>query len=376
MKSSYARPTGKDGMPRKRNRKRHPLYAVDLFAGGGGLTVGLKRAGFVVVAAVEVEGHAYSTYKSNHPEVFAYKQDIRTIDGENLLRHSPTGKIDLLAGCPPCQGFTSLTRKYRRNDPRNELIREMARIVRETAPQVVMMENVPGLIDRGRLLFEEFVDELSAIGYVCEWKVLQAADYGVPQNRRRLVFLAGKGFKIPLPVATHSRNGNSGLKAWRTLRDVIGHMAEPVRLSEALSKGGAQSFHWHVVRDMNSQNIRRLRYVKPGLGRNRLPIDLRPDCHKSCDDGFRNVYGRMVWDAISPTITGGCTTLSKGRFGHPEKVRTISVREAALIQGFPSDYIIDTPCMGPACDIVGNALPCDFAEAIARQCADILVAPA
>ncbi len=348
------------------------LVAVDLFAGGGGLTVGLKRAGFNVVGAVEIEPNALSTYKANHPEVHVFKQDIRTIKGRSFKRLSPTGRIDLLAGCPPCQGFSSLTYKYKQPDPRNELITEMSRLVDEIRPKAVMMENVPGLGVKGKELFQEFLNVLSVLDYDYEIDVLQVADYGIPQSRRRLVVLAGKKFPISLPTPTHARAATDDRLPWKTIRDVLKCMTAPVTLHDSLPKGGPQAFNWHVVRSLSSQNIRRLRQAKPGKGWTSIPKRLRPNCHKDKKTGFPNVYGRMSWDKPSPTITGGCTTLSKGRFGHPEKNRTISVREAALLQTFPEDYIIDTPFMEHACNIIGNALPCDFAEAVARQCAEAL----
>ena len=190
--------------------KPSSLTAIDVFAGGGGLTVGLKRAGFRVVAAIEKEDHAFATYKANHPEVHGYKQDVRTVTGKALLKHAPGGSLDVLAGCPPCQGFTSLTSKYRRPDARNELIQDMARLVEETQPRVVMMENVPGLTMKGKVLFGDFVTRLVKAGYIVRYGVLQVADYGVPQNRRRLVLLAGHRFAIPLPKPTHSQTG----KGW------------------------------------------------------------------------------------------------------------------------------------------------------------------
>lgn len=361
-----------------RDKKRMPLSklshvtAIDLFAGGGGLTVGLKRAGFNVISAVEIEDNAFATYKANHPEVHAFKQDLRTIKGTYLKKLSPTGSVDLLAGCPPCQGFCSLTSKYRKDDQRNELVIEFARIVKEIRPKMVMMENVPGLNQRGKALFEELINSLSRAGYFVTHKVLQVADYGVPQNRRRIVLLAGLGFHIPFPPPTHSKDGNGNLKPWRTLRSVIKNMKKPLTLSEATKKGGPHLFDWHVVRDMAPQNVRRIKLVKPGKSRNSLPEALRPDCHKKRDDGFSNVYGRASWDQVSPTITGGCTTLSKGRFGHPREDRTFSVRESALIQTFPPDYIFDTPYMEHVCNIIGNSLPCDFAEVLARQCMNVL----
>lgn len=347
-----------------------------MFAGGGGLTVGLKRAGFDVVAAVELESKALATYEANHSEVKPFRQDVRTVRGEDLKACSPTGEVDLLAGCPPCQGFSSLTSKYRRTDPRNELVLEMGRLVEETQPRTVMMENVPGLADKGRPLLDEFLDILEDLGYEPELDVLQVADYGVPQRRRRLVVLAGRGFKIGLPDPTHSRTGADGLGRWRTLRDAIGGLEdEPVTLANAQAAGGPQRFNWHVVRTLAPQNLERLRATRPGGSRAQLPKELRPACHQVSDEGFSNTYGRMTWGQVPVTITGGCTQISKGRFGHPERDRTISVREAALIQTFPPNYIFDTPHIGHACDMVGNALPCDFAQKVAESCA-VALAPA
>jgi len=360
-------------MPRT-SHKVEQLTAVDLFAGGGGLTVGLKRAGFRVLAAVEIEPNAFATYKANHPEVRAFRQDIRTVDGKSMLDLSPTGTVDLLVGCPPCQGFSSLTSKVRRSDPRNDLVLEMSRLIREIRPRMVMVENVPGLVDKGKSYFQGLLRSLSESGYEFDYDVLQVADYGVPQSRRRLVLIAArKGMAVEFPDPTHARIRTTGRRPWRTVRSVIGRMRRSVlTLQEARALGGPQAFNWHIVRSMAPQNTRRLLRAQPGRSWTKIPKRLRPDCHQDRRAGFSNVYGRMLWSEVSPTITGGCTTLSKGRFGHPEQNRTISVREAALLQTFPMDYIFDTPFMDYACDIIGNALPCDFAEILARQCAKAL----
>lgn len=346
--------------------------AVDVFAGGGGLTVGLKNVGFDVVAAVEIEPHAFSTYKANHPEVQTYKQDVCTVRGEDLVKCSPKNEIDLLSGCPPCQGFSTLTYKMRRDDPRNQLILEMGRLVEEIRPQIVMMENVPRMPDKGKHLFQRLLSELRQLGYSPQWGVLQVADYGVPQSRKRLVLLAGKGFSINLPKPTHSRDGTGGLKPWVTVRDTLSKMPTPVVLADTKNSGGPQNFNWHVVRSLAPETLKRLKAAKPGASRLEFPDELRPSCHKNKSDGFNNVYGRMVWDQVSSTITGGCTTVSKGRFGHPEYDRTISVREAAILQTFPENYIFDTPYIDYVCQIIGNALPCKFAEVLARQCMNAL----
>ncbi len=349
------------------------LTAIDVFAGGGGLTVGLKKAGFNVVSAIELDDHAYATYKVNHPEVKALRQDVRTVSGKALLRLTGEKRIDLLAGCPPCQGFTSLTSKYRRNDPRNSLVEEMARLVSELRPKAVMMENVPGLARKGKTLYDNLKKELNQLGYLIEDGVLEVADYGVPQLRRRLVLLAGKGFRIELPRPTHSKKATDMKWKWKSVRDAIGRMKKPMTLLEAKERNLLETSDWHIVRNLSPLNQARIRTVKPGANRNVLPEKLRPECHKGSYNGFPNVYGRMQWDQPSPTITGGCTTFSKGRFGHPEENRTISVREAALLQTFPEDYRFPEPFMDNVCKIIGNALPCAFAEIVSKRCHEEII---
>lgn len=348
------------------NNSSNSPVAIDIFSGVGGLTLGLKRAGFRVAAAVEIEDSAYASYKTNHPEVLAIKQDLRTVRGRDLVEIAGR-KIDLLAGCPPCQGFSSLTRRSSNNDPRNALVLEMARLISEIKPKAVMMENVPGLIDRGKVLFESLLNTLRDHEYDCTWRVLQVADYGIPQNRRRLVLFAGRRFKPILPKPTHNRQGTDGLLRWKTLRDVIFGMPIPVSLDQSKKDGGPQKHNWHVIRRLSATNIGRLEQTRPGESRAQLPKALRPDCHKENDKGYTNVYGRLSWDQLPVTITAGCTTLSMGRFGHPTELRTISVREAARIQTFPDTYVFDTPYIDRVCAMIGNALPCDFAEILARE---------
>ena len=345
---------------------------MDIFAGGGGLTVGLKRSGFKVVSAVEIEPNAYATYAVNHPDVYALRQDIGSVKGDELLKATDNRCIDLLAGCPPCQGFTSLTAKYRREDPRNILILEMSRLAEEIGPRAIMMENVPRLGKSGNSLYRDLKDRLRQMGYKLTEGVLQVANYGVPQFRRRLVLLGGLGFRIDLPRPTHAKGGTGGLAPWRTVRDAIGRMGKPVTLANARKQGHVERTGWHVVRTLSPKNVSRIRAARAGASWRSIPEDLRPDCHRGSYHGFPNVYGRMEWDRPSPTITGGCTTFSKGRFGHPVEDRTISVREAALLQTFPPDYLFDTPYMEHVCNIIGNALPCEFAEAVSRQCHAVL----
>jgi len=347
--------------------------AVDLFAGGGGLTVGLKNAGFKVAVAVENESHAVATYKANHPEVHVFKQDIRQIRPEDILERVPGGRVHLLTGCPPCQSFSSLTSKHKgRIDERDSLILEVARLAEGLRPSAVMVENVPGLRHDENRYFKQFRDRLTAMGYQLTWGVLQVADFGVPQFRRRLVLMAGRGFEIELPAPTHSRDGDGGRPAWLTLRDAIGTSEAPLSLSEARKRGGPSAVGWHVIRDMRPITVARFNSIKAGENRTRLPENLRPGCHRASDTGFTNVYGRMTWHQTPVTITAGCLTASTGRFGHPDEPRTISLREAATIQTFPEDYIFDTDEIKWATTIVGNAFPCKFAAKLGESCIDAL----
>lgn len=351
------------------------LNSIDLFSGAGGLSEGMKQAGFNVLAAVENNFDAAKTFKVNNPDAHIFESDIRLVSPTEIKNKTglSRGELDILSGCPPCQGFSTLTSKYDENDQRNSLINEVSRLVRELLPRAVMIENVPGLMTRGSNFLESFIEELKELGYRCSYDVLQVADYGVPQERRRFVLLAGLGFDIKIPSPTHSRNGDFGLPKWKTVKDALSDMPPPILHKDSLLCGGPQKFNWHVIRQLAPINLKRLLYLKEGGNRYDIPDHLRPKCHQGKNSGFGNVYGRMSWNKPSPTITGGCTVLSKGRFGHPSENRTMSVREAARLQTFPDSFIFNTESIDKACQMIGNALPCEFARIMSEACKEAII---
>jgi len=346
--------------------------AVDLFCGAGGLSHGLRLAGFKILSAVDVDSDACRSYELNHPGVPVHEDDIRKVDGKNLVK--PGGSpLTLLAGCPPCQGFTRLNESSGRHDPRNSLVIEYARLVEELKPTCIFFENVPGLLRGGSSFFSKLQAVLSDLGYLSDPKVVQLADYGVPQRRRRLIVLAGKGFEIPLPQPTHARKPGkkSALQPWRTVRETL---RGDQRLGRAHSFGVMRKRQqdpgpqWHVARTLGDALIEQLRQTpRSGGSREDLPDDfVQLQCHAGFN-GFHDVYGRLDWDKPSVAITSGCTNLSKGRFGHPENLRALTPREAALLQGFPADYQFKASGMESVCRQIGNALPPPFAQ-IVGQC--------
>lgn len=323
------------------------LRAIDLFSGSGGLTLGLKQAGFEVTGAIEIDPVAIETYRMNHPTVTIFGGDIRSMDAKSIRRKLglKRGELDLMAGCPPCQGFSSI-RTYNGSravqDGRNDLVFDYLRFVKEFRPKAIMMENVPALAKDHRMKI--FQAELKTLGYLPTCNILNAADYEVPQRRRRMILLAAKNGPIQFAAPMMTRI---------TVREVIGGMLPAGKSGDPL----------HDVTEKRSAAIMSIirRIPKDGGSRRNMGPQWQLPCHKRVPGGFKDIYGRMKWDDISPTVTSGCTNPSKGRFLHPEKNRAITLREAALLQGFPRDYFFSLSGGKQGASLmIGNALPPRF----------------
>ena len=333
--------------------RRVKFSAIDLFCGCGGLSLGLRRAGFKVVAAIDNDCLSTSTYKMNHRRTCLLTGDIRSAAPAFLMEKLGLvpGDLDLIAGCPPCQGFSTLrTLNGSRNidEPMNDLVYEFVRFVRAFLPKTLMMENVPGLLSDDRL--DGITQQLKNLGYQCAAGLFNAERYGVAQRRERMILFGSMG---SCPAFARP------VRRQRTVAGAIRKLVPPEMSTDPL--------HNYPVR--RTEHVLSLirRIPKNGGSRTDLPDEDQLDCHRRLN-GFKDVYGRMAWGKPAPTITGGCISPSKGRYIHPEEDRAITLREAALLQGFPGSYAFDTSRgRQPIAQMIGNAFPPKFAEHHARS---------
>lgn len=345
------------------------LYAIDLFCGCGGTTCGLEKANIRVKTAVEINPVAVETYRKNNKGISVITDDIRNVTGNMLRESSGVTEKDrlLLVACPPCQGFSAI-RKGGEDDKRNQLVFEFVRLMKELKPDFILMENVAGMSKgKGRTVFSEAL-ALMETEYACVFDVLNAADYGVPQTRKRLVLhgirkdlipiVTKKGLELSLPEKTYRNPKESGdLPKWKTASVILG--LPPI---EAGDECRAEGIYNHTSNKMSEMNIKRIRYIREhGGDRNCLPDSLALTCHKG-KKGHTDVYGIMDMEKPAPTITGGCMHYSKGRYGHPNQDRALSAREAARLQSFDDTYFFYGRNSEVALQI-GNAVPVELAKA-------------
>lgn len=338
-----------------------PYYKIiDLFCGCGGASVGVKNGGHSVVAAVDIDPVACSTY-SRYLGLDPICGDLNDIDGQTILDHYGLRKedVDIVIGCPPCQGFSSLKRTTGRDasDARNGLIEVFLKRLKELEPRRIIFENVSGIHhSTNRYYLNYFVRSIQNMGYCFSYDfLLDAADYGVPQHRKRVMIIATKELvksqAYLSPEHPDETQKTAKRYSMKTVRNAIGDLA-PLENGEA-----HPSIPNHKARLHTEKVLKVIKSIpKDGGGRKSLPKDLWLPCHKKIDGGATTAYGRMRWDLPAPTITSRCTSPSCGRFLHPDQDRSITIREAARLQTFPDDFIFPSS-VAESEKLIGNAVP-------------------
>ena len=333
------------------------MKAFDFFCGAGGATKGLSNAGIDVIAGIDIDSNCKKTYLRNNPNSNFLNDDIKTVDSSLLgLKNQAKGYNDLLfAACPPCQPFSTLNKNNSSIDGFT-LLGNFGKLVESILPGYVLVENVPGLSKiSGYSTFRRFINTLKSNNYKIYYDICDAKYFGVPQRRRRLILLASRLHSLGLPEQTHG-NGSSPLI---TVKDAISHFPQ-------IDAGESHStIPNHVSPNLSNLNLLRLRSTPhDGGNRKSWSDNLKLKCHIN-DTGHTDVYGRMYWDKPAPTLTGRCTSISNGRYGHPEQDRAISLREAAALQSFDDNYVFYGSNTNIAQQI-GNAVPVKLAESIGK----------
>lgn len=339
------------------------ISAVDLFCGAGGLTYGLRQAGIAVVAGIDIDTQSQHAFEVNNAPAKFLTWDLGKTRSSQVGELFEPKTIRLLAGCAPCQPFSKYTNGKDKHQ-KWKLLLNFARYIRDLRPEVVTMENVPELETRGKEIFEEFTSSLYKQGYSIDWAVVDCADYGVPQHRKRLVLLASTLGELLIPAPTVDGVHH------KTVRETIEELAP-------LASGGQDAHdRLHVAALLSDTNLERVRATPHDGGtRASWPEHLLPDCYKRKSGArYTSVYGRLRWDKPANTMTTLCTGLGNGRFGHPVQDRAISLREAALFQSFPPEYEFwpqDKKLhRGAIARMIGNAVPPQLGNVLGQAILD------
>ena len=344
-------------------RSNKTYEVIDLFCGIGGLSYGLKCQGMKILAGFDLDYTCQYAYETNTGGKFYYR-DVKTISGDeiNKLYSQKKNVIKVLAGCAPCQPFSSYAFKNKNKDKdKYNLLYEFGRLVKEVHPDIVTMENVPAIASfKLKSVLADFVEVLQNEGYTVKYKVVYCPNYGIPQTRKRLVLLASRLGNIDLISPTHKKEN------YVTVKDAIGHLP-PLEAGQ-----GCPTDALHRCRALSPLNLQRLKSTPYGGSWKDWPADLMLECHKKeSGKSFGSVYGRMVWEEPSPTMTTLCTGIGNGRFGHPVQNRAISARDAALFQTFPITYKFfpneHEVSLTKASRYIGNAVPPKLGEVIAQS---------
>jgi len=329
------------------------IVAVDLFCGVGGLTHGLTKAGVTVRLGVDLDPACRYPMEKNNDSKFL-EADVASLLPSDVQIAFGDAQITLLAGCAPCQPFSSYAQSAKRDAPHDdwELLRSFSKLVLAVRPTLVTMENVPPLLKQQ--IFKDFVADLHQADYHVDFRVVDGRNIGLPQRRQRLVLVASLLGPIIIPDAARPQ---------ATVRDTIASLPP-------LSAGSSDPDDpLHAAASLSERNLARIRHSKPGGTWRDWPSELVSACHaRPTGSTYPSVYGRMEWDAPAPTMTTQCYGFGNGRFGHPEQDRAISLREAAMIQSFPKDYAFVPPNapieFNTLGRMIGNAVPVLLGEFI------------
>lgn len=360
--------------------KHRALTAIDLFCGAGGLSEGFRQAGYRVLAGNDIDSFAGQTFARTHPEAKFFPGPIEDITAEMLFSATGllSGQLDCLIGGPPCQAFSVYNHQRGMHDRRSKLFREYLRLVESLRPAWIVLENVTGILSAGNgEAVADITAGLNALGYRVEKRILKAEEYGIPQERRRLVFIGtSTDLAIRWPLPTHGH----GLKPFVTIGDAISDLptlkngedagalpyaAQPQNAYQALMRGACQRIENHAAPRLAPINLARMKHIPPGGNWLNIPDELLPSGMKrarKCDHTKR--YGRPRLDDLACTILTKCD-LHWGAFIHPSQDRSFSVREAARLQSFPDRFIFQGPRTEQYVQ-VGNAVPPLLGRVIAQ----------
>ena len=332
------------------------VAAIDLFCGAGGLTHGLISEGVPVVAGIDVEPACRHPFETNNATRFI-KEDVACLTAPAVDDLFGAAEIRILAGCAPCQPFSTYAQRYEtKGSARWGLLYQFARLVEDTKADLVTMENVPTVAKHE--VFGDFLAALKKLHYHVWHGVVDCVHFGLPQGRRRMVLLASRLGPIELADRTHERP--------LSVRDAIGALP-PISAGVASPEDPL-----HTASKLSALNLERIRASRPGGTWRDWPEHLIADCHRrETGRTYPGVYGRMVWDQPAPTLTTQFFGFGNGRYGHPEQDRGLSLREGAILQGFPESYAfvpegepIHFKALGR---MIGNAVPVTLGKVVGRS---------
>ena len=365
------------------------MRAIDLFSGCGGISCGLRAAGFDVLAGADIEPKYIATFRANFPAARTLTTDLSALDPATLLADMGLrrGGLDLLSGGPPCQGFSKNVPRRERHAllDDNQQVLTFMRYAELWLPRFLIMENVAEMKAGYEGFYtEQVVDRLGTLGYAVEYAVLNSADFGVPQRRRRAFFVAARdGLKPIMPKPTHAKAAAMGdlpgggapghVCVWDAIgdlpslehgkgRDPAEYAADPQNGYQRAMRGNQERVRNHIARKLAPVQFARLAALQPGQGLKDLPE------HLKTKGGYSGAYGRLTETMIAPTITRWCFHPGSGRWGHPRDIRTLTMREVARVQAFPDSFVF-TGSYNDQAGQLGNAVPPVMAQAVARPLA-------